>query len=107
MTNSVMSSEQKVRVPWRKAYNIILLVFIVYIGFRGYNFAMNQVLHSKEKTLQEDIANRDTEIQKADASADYTTYVAGRKLLLQNKDTGWLDRLSHVIEIFTKLQSLG
>lgn len=107
MTNSVMSDEQKVRVPWKKAYNIILFLFIIYLGFRGYNFAMTQVYRGQEKSLQEDIANRDAEIKKADASADYATYVAGRKLLIQHTDTGWLDRLSHVIEIFTKLQSLG
>jgi len=108
MTNSVMRDEHKVRVPWRKAYLFVLVLFIAYIAYRGYSFAMTQVLRSQENGLQSDIAARDAEIAKANESADYQTYAAGKKLiLLNNKEGGRLERLSRVIEIFTKLQSLG
>lgn len=107
MTNSVMRDEQKVRVPWRKAYLLVVIVFVVYLAYRGYNFGMNQVLRGQEKSLQDDIGAKDAEIAKANASADYVTYAAGKQLLQMNKDGKWLERLTRVIEIFTKLQSLG
>ncbi len=106
MTNSVMSGE-KVRVPWKKAYFLVLLVFIVFAGYWAYSFGMTQILNAKEKSLQDDIAAKDSEIQKAYASSDFVTYEAGKKLVINNTEGGWLDRLSHVIEIFTKLQNLG
>lgn len=103
-----MRDEQKVRVPWRKAYIFVLFVFIVYLAYRGYSFGMTQVLRGQEKALQNDIASRDAEIAKANTSADYVTYAAGKKLIqLNSQEGGWLDRLTRVIEIFTKLQSLG
>ena len=107
MINSVMTGEQKVRVPWKKAYILVLILFIGYIAYRGYNFGMAQLLHGQEETLQNDIASRDAEIQKANASTDYSTYKAAKQLLLVNTQGSRLDRLSRVIAIFTTLQTLG
>lgn len=107
MTNSVMTGEQKVRVPWKKAYILVLVAFVLYIGYRGYNFGMAYLLHGQETTLQNDIASREAEIQKANASTDYVTYKAAKQLLLVNTQGSWLDRLSRVIGIFTTLQNLG
>lgn len=107
MTNSVMSTEQKVRVPWKRIYTLILLVFLAMIGCRVYTFAMNKIVMREQTSLQNEIAAKNAEIQKANTSVDYTTYVAGDKLLATQNSGSWLDRISRVIQIFTTLQSLG
>ena len=107
MTNSVMNSEQKVRLPWKKVYRVVLVGFVVYLGYRAYNFGMTQVLRVQERSLSAHIAEKEAQIQKANEVPDYKTYVAAKRLLAQQTEGSWLDRLSRVIEIFTKLQSLG
>ncbi len=107
MTNSVMDDAQKVRAPWRKAYIFVLIIFLAYLGYRWFAFAMTQVQRSQQSDLQEAIATQDAEIAKAYESEDFVTYAAGKKLLQTNTDNGWLERLTRVIEIFTTLQNLG
>lgn len=99
--------QEKIRLPWKRVYWIVLLVFIGFLIYWGYNFAFLQVYRGQERQLLADIGARDAEIQKAFESSDYPTYIAAKKLLLANKDGGWLTRLSRVIEIFTTLQNLG
>lgn len=102
-----MNQTDQVRVPWKKAYIFVLIVFIAYIGYRGFTFTMTQVLARQESSLQEQIAAKDAEIAKAYESNDFLTYEAGKKLLKLNADGSWLDRLTRVIDIFTRLQNLG
>lgn len=107
MTNSVMSEDRKIRLGWKKVYIAVLWIFVVYLAYRAYHFGMNQVMLTEQNKLQDDIAAKNTEIQKAYASTDYTTYLAGKKLIVARNSGSWLDRISRVIQIFTTLQSLG
>lgn len=102
-----MSDAKKMRLPWKRVYVFVLLVFILYVGYWGYNAAMNQVMVGEQKNLQEDIAGKNAEIQKAHDTSDYMTYLAGKKLVASQNAGSWLDRISRVIQIFTTLQSLG
>lgn len=102
-----MNSEQKVRLPWKKVYWVVVVGFLLYAGYRAYNFGMTQVMRVQERSLSSHIAEKEAQIQKANEVPDYKTYVAAKKLIVQQTEGARLDRLSRVIEIFTKLQSLG
>lgn len=102
-----MNDENKVRVPRKKVYMLVLFLFLLMAGYWVYNFSMNRIDLGKQQALERDIATKNEEIQRAHSSPDYTTYNIGEKLIASQTNGSWLDRISRVIQIFTTLQSIG
>lgn len=107
MTNSVMASSlPKVRSGWMGAYVLSIFVFIGVAWVYVYSMMQVGRYNGLIAQEQEKITALQNDITTAQKDERYLKYVAAKEIVANNPVVWWWDRISRVMNVFTKLQQL-
>ena len=108
MTNSVMASGlPKVRSGRKWVYILSFLVFLGAVLVYGYSLAQTKYYQSLISGEQEQIAKLNSDIAAAQKDDRYVKYTVAKDIVSQNTLAWRWDRLSRILNVFSKLQQLG
>lgn len=108
MTNSVMASGlPKVRSGRKGIYILSFFVFFAAVWVYGYSLAQTKYYQSLIRTEQEQIAVLNNDIAAAQKDDRYVKFTVAKNIVAQNTLSWRGDRLSRILNVFSKLQQLG
>ena len=108
MTNSVMASGlPKVR-SWRKgAYILSFFIFFIAVWIYIYSLSQTKYYQSLIRDEQAKIAVLNNDIAAAQKDDRYVKFIVAKNIIAQNTTAWRWDRLSRILNVFSKLQQLG
>lgn len=108
MTNSVMASGlPKVRSGRKWVYLLSVIIFFGAILVYGYSYAQTKRYESLTRGEQEKINVLNNDIAVAQKDERYVKYTVAKNIVAQNTPVWRWDRLSRILNVFSKLQQLG
>ena len=96
----------KVRTGWKSIYVLAFLVFLGAVGTYTYSYLQEKSYNNKITKEQEKINVLNNDISVAQKDERFVKYTAAKDIIAKNAISWWWDRISRIMNVFSKLQQL-